>query len=314
MVEALRRADSHHPCPICGHPDWCGYNSQVAICMRTPSPRPAKNGGWIHRLKGQVSVPTVSVPTSRRREDEYLGAIYRELFKLLSLSAAHKANLLARGLSEEGIIRGGYRSLPLLERGRVVAELARRYDLDGVPGFYQEEGRWRLAGRPGLMIPVRRSDGLIRAVQIRLDNPLPNGDRYIWLSSSKQGGASSGVPLHVAKPQDGFKGNSLWVTEGPLKADIAAQYLGVPVVAVPGVSNWKEVPALAQELGAVVVVVAYDADKATKSAVAFHEESLVRALRRAGFIVAVASWDPARGKGLDDLLVGGGRPTVRRAA
>jgi len=41
-------------CPVCGKKDWCGISTDrvLVICMRTPSDRPTRNGGWLHRLDG----------------------------------------------------------------------------------------------------------------------------------------------------------------------------------------------------------------------------------------------------------------------
>lgn len=46
------RVSRQHPCPVCGRPDWCGLSEDgaVAICMRVASPRPARNGGWVHGI------------------------------------------------------------------------------------------------------------------------------------------------------------------------------------------------------------------------------------------------------------------------
>jgi len=46
------RVDRRRPCPICQKPDWCGVSAdgEVACCMRVQSDRPARNGGWLHRI------------------------------------------------------------------------------------------------------------------------------------------------------------------------------------------------------------------------------------------------------------------------
>lgn len=43
-------------CPICGKKDWCGISEdrQAVVCMRVPSSRPTRNGGWLHRLGDPV--------------------------------------------------------------------------------------------------------------------------------------------------------------------------------------------------------------------------------------------------------------------
>ena len=38
-------------CPSCQHFDWqCRYSEKVYICMRQPSERPSRDGGWYHRF------------------------------------------------------------------------------------------------------------------------------------------------------------------------------------------------------------------------------------------------------------------------
>ncbi|MFR4143026.1 MAG: hypothetical protein ACLT1K_03120 [[Clostridium] leptum] len=74
--------------------------------------------------------------------------IYLELLSLLTLEEKHRQNLLRRGLSDE-IIRGNmYRSIPTnwRQRRQAVEQLASRYDLSGMPGFYTRNFRWDLSG------------------------------------------------------------------------------------------------------------------------------------------------------------------------
>lgn len=46
------RVTKRHPCPICQKPDWCTLlaDGSAACCMRVESPKPMKNGGWLHKL------------------------------------------------------------------------------------------------------------------------------------------------------------------------------------------------------------------------------------------------------------------------
>ncbi|MCH8852695.1 MAG: toprim domain-containing protein [Planctomycetes bacterium] len=41
------------PCKVCERDDWCGFSDDgsVAVCMRTESEKPTRNGGWLHRLR-----------------------------------------------------------------------------------------------------------------------------------------------------------------------------------------------------------------------------------------------------------------------
>lgn len=43
------RVTRQQPCPVCQKPDWCRvFADGWAECMRVPSGKPAKSGGWLH--------------------------------------------------------------------------------------------------------------------------------------------------------------------------------------------------------------------------------------------------------------------------
>ena len=84
----------------------------------------------------------------------------------------------------------------------------------------------------------------------------------------------------------------------------------MPTVSFPGVASWRTVLPVLQALGAKTVRLAFDADAATNKHVAkallesFHE------LQAAGYAVELERWPIDAGKGIDDLLAGGGTPEV----
>jgi len=48
---SFTRVTKSNPCPVCNHGDWCRvFADGWAECMRVPSGKPAKSGGWMHRL------------------------------------------------------------------------------------------------------------------------------------------------------------------------------------------------------------------------------------------------------------------------
>jgi hypothetical protein len=221
----------------------------------------------------------------------------------------HKKDLLRRGLSEDDIKRNGYKSVPApTERWRLCKELKERgYELSGIPGFYQARGRyggryWTFKALPGYFIPVRDSQGRIQALQIRLDKPDSYGKYRFFSTPNQTGGSSSGAPCHVTRPEE-LKDRRVWVTEGPLKADIASRYRGSVFIGVPGAGNWRPAVEAIQETGAREVVIAYDRDKILKDAVKRAERELKADLRRKGIRVFIASWNQE--KGIDDALVAG---------
>ena len=219
---------------------------------------------------------------------------YTALIRAGRLTVAHRAWLRARRMDPDRARQRGYVSV---QPGPSPIDPG----ADGVPGFYRVHGRWHLAGPAGLAIPVRDAAGRIQALHVRADDRTHG--KYRWLSSPNcPGGASSGAPVHVARGT----GPVVWITEGPLKADVAARALGVPVLGVPGVSVWRRALPVLEPLHPTTVVLAFDQDPvpATAAAVAAQVTVFARACRVQGWTVRVVHWDRAY-KGLDDALRAG---------
>jgi hypothetical protein len=281
--------------------------------MRRPSDRPTRNGGFLHVFSFDETPPAprpqpiITQPTTPERAPvERIHAVYTDLRRLhLVLSEQHRAALRQRGLSDGSIESAGYRSTPTQGYAANVARaLARDYDLTGVPGFYREGEAWRMVDCGiGFFVPVRDHEGRICGMQIRRDEGTP---KYLWFSSAgRTGGTSSGAPVHFAKSHLLKDADEVTVTEGALKADIAAHLLGAPVIGVAGVSTFGEnfaadlkerFPKLRR------VAVAFDMDVWHKPQVASALDKLITQLEQRRFIVRVRTW-AEKHKGIDDYLV-----------
>jgi hypothetical protein len=309
----LLRVNRRNLCPICDKPDWCGIaaDGSIAICMRIAAGAVSgsKNQGYVHILREQdrssinPSSPIVEqaqVASISRRH-----VVYEALLELLPLADEHAENLTSRGLSDLTIARNGYATLPrqVKESCKICETLAIFHDPMNVPGFFRDKkGYWRfvLSGS-GFLIPVRDIEGRIQGCQVRLDR---GETRYIWLSSvGKSGGASSGAPIHFARPWRALDTNEAIITEGALKADVIAEKLDCCVVGIPGVASFAlnfgswltlQLPNLRS------VLVAYDADWRDKSQVRAALARLLDSLSDADLAGYVLDWSGA--KGLDDLL------------
>jgi hypothetical protein len=127
-------------------------------------------------------------------------------------------------------------SAPSPAESDAVAESLSKYDLRGVPGFYREAGRWKLRNLgSGIYIPVRDARRCIRAVQIRRNEGEP---RYIWLNTPPDwfdGGASSGAPVHVCRPERIRATGEALLTKGALKSAVISFFLDCGVVGVADV-------------------------------------------------------------------------------
>ena len=129
--------------------------------------------------------------------------------------------------------------------------------------------------------------------------------------------SGSNISLYC-KPGDDF--SVVYITEGEKKAIVANLILGVPVISLPGTGtfsklfekNTSEVSMLEYLIrkGTKMMVIAYDADKTTNIMVLKAEKKAIMEFLKRGLAIAVGEWNAAFGKGLDDILVTGVRPSI----
>ncbi len=126
------------PCHVCGTSGWCSVSAdgKKAICRRRGNGagvlRTDKSGQdyWLYDLNGSRPSSGLSAGPSveerngastppdapEKADPETLDRVYRALLDELPLDDAHREDLLRRGLTEDGIERGGYLSLPHRDR------------------------------------------------------------------------------------------------------------------------------------------------------------------------------------------------------
>jgi hypothetical protein len=305
-------------CPVCGKPDNCAVSEDRtrAYCRRTASSYQGRDGGWLHILEEtprascapqKPSAPMIEARCPRARV-EHVHKVYSILIRAhLVLCATHKADLMARGLSEEAIAREGYRSTPpALYAATVTRFLSEHHDLTGVPGFFKDHGAWRMVPlAQGVLIPVRDSLNRIQALMVRRDGASGSG-KYIWLSSARrEAGASSGAPSHYANALLLKDAREVTLTEGALKSQIAAHLLNAPVVGnAPSCFGADFAANLKKDFPQIkTVYVAFDMDFRRNAHVKAALFRLVEQLEHARFDVRVRTW-PDRWKGIDDYLLG----------
>lgn len=283
--------------------------------MRQESDKSARNGqGWLHFFdepQAHVRAPDARSLYQRAVADcADVGrrhVVYTALLSALLLWPEHRAELMRRGLAPEEISHLQYASTPAeAETSNIARSLALQYDLTGVPGFYQQQDTWRMARTgPGFFIPYRNERGMIEGLQLRRF-PYGGRDKYLWLSSKdKPSGASSGAPVHFALSLMLASAEEVIITEGALKADVAA-YLGQsPVIAAAGVSNFGEGFAVRLKTSFPNlrrIVIAFDRDLTNNAHVYRALLHLCQQLERARFMVRVRTWPPPA-KGYDDYLL-----------
>lgn len=305
-------------CRVCGRTnDWdCRITEDegLAYCSFTPNDSGKKDthGRYEHILKSDSKnkrdMNGAKNETTKADADK-LDAVYSALLEGLELKEKHSNELLyRRKLSDTDIVKNLYYSVPNYnKRLEIPYNLAKQFDLTGVPGFYLNGKLWCLNTTfSGFYIPYRDEKGRIVGLQIRRDEDVE--EKYMWLSSNnKLKGASSGAPLHFVNVNLAEEKKEVFLTEGALKADIIGSILGVSVIASAGVTAvnpdnllnkiFEVFPDLER------IVVAYDMDWTEKEEVRMALSRLLIALKGADVEVLVATWEKALGKGLDDVLV-----------
>lgn len=251
------------------------------------------------------------------------------------LSEPHKDNLLRRGLSEQAIIKNQYRTigndfswvanhpsyvdmykadkLSELHRksekikwfsperviaGLIVASAIEKQGipLKGAPGFFKLGNHWCFVMEPGMIIPTRNAKGEIVALQVRKDD----GEvRYKTVSSK---GLPYGVVEGISRAHFPLGNSSIdenttiLLTEGPLKADVAAHLLKgkYALVALHGVNVTNELPSIFSKLTAAGISRAhnaFDMDKTTNPNVAKAGRTLKRIAAENGIALSAMCWD-----------------------
>ena len=207
------------------------------------------------------SVPGFDPAPIRQRHDAYY-----TMLELMGLSAAHRSNLVTRGMSHECIDANMYRSMPagIKERRNIAAELSKAHDLRGVPGFYYTGGRWELYGKPGILVPIVDIQGYIQGFQIRLDGA--ETKKYRWLTSNPEYGLPYGTPSSVWVHVTGNRASGeAYITEGGLKGDIASYLSGGHLfVCTAGATSIRYLPEVLASLKIRRVYGCYDMDKLTE--------------------------------------------------
>lgn len=327
MNGAFVRHTRRNPCPVCQKPDWCRtFDDGWTECMRVESPRPS-NGGWQHRTAGEddpdwrdgLKMIVPREPLERPLDYDLIDPVYRRLLELCPLSAPWRDHLHRRGLTDAEIAADGYATLP--ERDAwdgIAATLVAEFGpgiVGQVPGLLCRDGSAAMMGWPDtLLIPVLDETRRIVGLRVRHgegDQRQGTG-KYSWFSSQgTRDGRSPGAPAHLALPphHDKMTVTRIVVTEGEIKANIAARKLGLPVISVPGVSITGDVVRMLRALGATDAWIAYDADAASNPTVAFHEGKLIADVTEAGYVASRLTW-PVAYKGLDDALGAGALPIV----
>ena len=254
------------------------------------------------------SVPKKELKESEVRSDLDIHSVYTEMLNLpeFKITEKHYENLRNRGFRDELIQAFGYKSMPLCTKTNQTGIPKKLEDMGfellGIPGFYKEGGKTKIVlDHSGFVIPVRNGNGKIVQAQIRRDSGDP---KYVYLSSRyKENGTRTLIRVHTSGNLKS-RPKKVYLTEGPLKADISSTLLGVPFLALQGVNSQAHLPVALETLkniGVETIVEAFDMDKYTNPNVQKAVGKISEMIKSYGFTLKHATWD-ATFKGIDDML------------
>lgn len=184
---------------------------------------------------------------------EIRDTVYRRLLSKLDLSKKHREDLIKRGLTDEEIEKGMYKTVPICGLHSLAAYSIQGIKFaknQGVPGFVDVNNPKKVllrARKNGYFVPVLTKEGKISGMQIRYDNLKDTASdkeremykKYSWYSSSERDtgcGVSGCENIHFAGDWS-IVPKECCLTEGVLKADIAAYLSGQPYIGLVGVNN-----------------------------------------------------------------------------
>ncbi len=159
-----------------------------------------------------------------------------------------------------------------------------------------------------MVVPCRDQAARIVALLVRRDDASHGRGKYLYLSSAGAGGPGPGAPPHVPLGVTaGCRTGRL--TEGALKADVAAALSDVPTVGAAGLA-WRPALDVLVALGCGTVRLSFDADAPDNAHVARALADCCADAGARGLTIELERWDPAVAKGIDDLLAAGKAPEV----
>lgn len=234
-------------------------------------------------------------------------------------------SLIKRGFEMSDVQRLGYKTVDIHSEeeadklSQIILNSCEKKGLKvkGVMGFYEgDDGKYRFCfpNRPAILVPYRNRNNKIHAFQIRLRKPFGKM-RYYWLSSSeKKNGCGEGNFVHYAtdfvfdfvrNEEIAIIGDTLFITEGALKGDLAHKYMKAPFLCVAGVNSIGHIKdeLLSYKTTVKHVICAYDMDYLSNEKVQKAEKKLEDTIKECGFEYHRLVWD-SNYKGIDDFVVG----------
>ncbi len=184
--------------------------------------------------KSNIEISPINLLANIETRDK----IYREFLGMLKLEKQHKQYLSSIGLLESTMEDNLYRTIPsnYMKRRLICHSLAKKYNLCGIPGFYQEEDfKWCFNGCKGFFVPVFDNNGYIQGLSIHLDKAF-NSTTDFWFSSNGKINGTE-VKSWTSKYKLSEDTETVIITDNFIFGTLIKDILDTPVIAFQKISN-----------------------------------------------------------------------------
>lgn len=165
-------------------------------------------------------------------------AVYRDFLNMLKLELDHSRYLEKRGLLKSSIESQMYKTIPkkYIKRRLVAKSLSKKYDLAGIPGFYQEEDwGWTFTNAKGFFIPIFDENNRIQALSIHLDNKFNGTDNLCFSSKDKINGTAT--KNFISKSNITKDIDTVVLTDDLILGNLIKDTINVPIIAFSSITN-----------------------------------------------------------------------------
>lgn len=232
---SLNSENNKYCCSRCGEG---GYSVGLYAKVKGIDTKKAYNELLKRECFSQNKSPIEISPINLLADIKVRDMVYREFLSMLKLELQHKKYLQSLGFLNSSIEENLYRTVPkdYIKRRLIGNSLSKKYNLAGIPGFFQEEDfKWCFSRMVGFFVPVFDENGYIEGLSIHLDKPF-NNNRDIWFSSSNKINGT-GARSWIFRNNITENSTSVILTDNFLLGNLIKDTLNAPVIAFQNISN-----------------------------------------------------------------------------
>lgn len=165
-------------------------------------------------------------------------AVYRDFLNMLKLELKHRNYLKEQGFLDSTIDIQLYRTIPksYIKRRLIGNILKRKYDLAGIPGFYQEEDfGWTFTNAKGFFIPILDENNKIQGLAIHLDDKFNATNDILFSSKDKINGTAA--KSFISKNNITENTDTIVLTDNLILGNLIKDTINVPTITFSNITN-----------------------------------------------------------------------------